>query len=240
VSVPWNVQVLRLTLFSTAAIDGSGLWQTATGLVPEVDEHRPREAIRRQAGQISDDAFLELVITTTRLDWVLSSFPMTEFSYLGDVATALSVFDKMIVPWLETRPGITVQRIAFGLIAVSPTPDREASYALLQKLVPSVRYDPEHTREVAYQVNRPVVSPTIQGLELNRITKWSALRFLSGVLNMQSGAMSPDEPRFSARSECDHSTPAERVEIFTADEIIAIYSELRDLAVANLEGGEIP
>lgn len=235
----WNAQLLRLTLFVSAPVDGSGLWQAVVGAEPEVDEHRPREGVRRQAGQVGD-ALLEMVMVANRLDWMMGPIPGPD-SHLGDPRTAVEVLDKLLLPWLS-RVDLAVPRIAFGLIAVSPTPDRHASYARLQELVPSVRYDAEQTREVIYHVNRPVQSESVPDLELNRITTWGALRSGIGSLAISGGNLittSIAEPRFFARCECDNNTPAERTDIFTPEQVQAIYRELRDLAMSNLERGEL-
>jgi hypothetical protein len=240
----WNVQLLRLTLFVSAPVDGSGLWQAVVGTEPDVDERRPREGVRRQAGQVGD-ASLEMIIAANRLDWIMSAvgqLPIQDPGYhLGDPGTALEAFDKLLVPWLAGAD-LPVIRIAFGLIAVLPTPDRPASYVRLQELVPSVKYDADRTREVIYQVNRPTPSGSVVGVELNRITTWSALRFGMGNVGSSGGSLiitNIGDPRFFARCECDNNTPAERTEIFAPGQPETIYRELRDLAMLNLERGEL-
>ena len=242
-SLTWNAQLLRVTLFLTPPVDGSGLWQAVVGEAPEVDEHRPREGVRRQAGKVGD-ALLEMGMTADRLDWVMSpavEVPIPDPAYhLGDPQTAVDTFDKFLAPWLA-RSDFPVLRIAFGLIAVSPEPDRVSSYARLQELVPSVKYDAERTREVLYQVNRPVQSELLAGFELNRITKWSAARFVTQNIALSGGSLvatAGAETHF-ARCECDHSTPADRTQVFPADQLVAIYQRLRDLAMLNLERGEL-
>jgi hypothetical protein len=128
----WNAQLVRLMLFVGSPVDGSGLWQSVVGQEPEVDEHRPREGTRRQAGQLGDATF-ELGLTGNRLDWIMTVVtdrPVPEpIFHIGEVAQAVRTFDERIEPWLATRSDLAVLRIAFGLIAVLPVPDRIASYA---------------------------------------------------------------------------------------------------------------
>jgi hypothetical protein len=240
----WNAQLLRLTLFVRKPIDGSGLWQAVVGTPPEIDEHKPREGLRRQAGQI-DNSLLEMGMTANRLDWVMSPVVETPTAdltgHLGDPQSAADKFDKLLMPWLGGLD-FEVIRIAIGVVAVSPEVDRTAAYARLQKLVPSVNYDAEHTREVLYQVNRPVRSETVQGLELNRLTKWSAGRLVSQNISFAVGGIvstTEAEIRHFTRCECDHSTPAERVDVFERAEFCLIYEELRKLATLNLDKGEL-
>jgi hypothetical protein len=243
--LPWSAQLLRLTLFLASPVDGSALWEKVTGETPEIDEHRPRANARRQAGRVGD-AFLDLQIGISRLDWVLTPAPPLAPSdliiYMGTVPDAVSKFDALLLPWLGAGPEIAIQRMALGLIAMLPVPDRAAAYARLQELVPSVRYDPERAREVMYQVNRPSLAQSVPGMEINRVTKWASIRaapmealVAGGRLTSTSGT----EESF-VHCECDHSTPVDRIEPFSLDQLVPIYQELRDLAVANLEKGEIP
>jgi hypothetical protein len=239
----WNAQLLRLTLFVGLPVDGSGLWQTAVGEVPDVDEHRPREGVRRQAGQVGD-AILELGMTAERLDWMLApvnALAMADLTnHLGDPRIAVAPFDNLLIPWLAGGD-LPVLRIAFGMVAVLPVPDRAASYARLQELVPSVTYDVERTREVLYQVNRPIQSISVPGVELNRITKWSSARIETGKIEFSGGNVtaSAGETRYFVRCECDHSSPADRKEVLPVEQAVAIYHEIRDLAMGNLERGEL-
>src|SRR5260370_32122619 len=125
---PWNAQLLRLTLFVRTPIDGSGLWQAVVGTEPDIDEHRPREGVRRQAGQVGD-ATLEMGMAVNRLDWAMGPAPQFPVSgpdsHLGEPLAALEVFDKLLVPWLSLVE-MPILRIAFGLFAVLPTADRPA------------------------------------------------------------------------------------------------------------------
>jgi hypothetical protein len=240
----WNAQLLRLTLFVRQPVDGSGLWQAVVGTAPEIDEHKPREGLRRQAGQV-DDALLEMGVAANRLDWVMS--PPVEMSlpdpthHLGDPRTVADKFDRLLTPWLGNLD-FEVIRIAIGIVAISPEANRAAAYAHLQELVPSVTYDAEHTREVLYQVNRPARSEMMPGLELNRLTKWSAARFVSQNISFAVGGVitaAEAEIRHFARCECDHSTPAERTKVIENKSLLPIYEELRKLAMLNLERGEL-
>jgi hypothetical protein len=243
--LPWNAQLLRLTLFARPPIDGAGLWRSVVGAEPEVDEHRPREGIRRQSGQIGE-AVLEMGMAPNRLDWVMGPAPAQSPMpgpniHLGDPRAAIEQFDRLLVPWLP-QSGLSIMRIAFGLVAVLPTPDRSNSYARLRELVPSVKYDPDRTREVIYQVNRPIASKSMPGLELNRITTWSALRTGIGTIILSGGNLittAVGDPQFFARCECDNNTPAERTDILETTQLEPIYLELRNLAIANLERGEL-
>ena len=242
---PWNAQVLRVTLFLREPMDGAGLWERVVGMAPMVDEHRPREHARRQVGPIADASF-ELQVTAPRLDWVMTpavaegSIPSIHF---GSIDTALKRFDDLLRPWLKAPPDTGIVRIAFGLIAVLPMLNRVAAYERLQRLVPSVRFDAEHTREVLYRVNRPKPSRVLLRAKLNRITTWTSIgartyfAVIGATPSLQTIAGGED---FFVRCECDHSTSAETTGPLENASLRPIYDELREMAIENVERGELP
>jgi hypothetical protein len=60
------------------------------------------------------------------------------------------------------------------------------------------------------------------------------------LLPAESVVAIPGETLYFIRCECDNSTPGDRTELLLPDQFVAIYGELRNLAMANLERGEIP
>ena len=242
---PWNTQVLRVTLFLREPMDGAGLWERVVGMAPMVDEHRPRERARRQVGSIGDASF-ELQVSAPRLDWIMTP-AITEGSvpsiHFGSLDTALKRFDVLLRPWLAAPPDTGIVRVAFGLVAALPVLDRGVAYERLQQLVPSVTFDAEHTREVLYRVNRPKPSRVLLGVKLNRITTWTAIlarAYLTVIGTAPPLQTIAGEEEFFVRCECDHSTSAEATEPLENASLVAIYDELREMAVENVERGEMP
>ena len=214
-------------------------------MAPMVDEHRPREHARRQVGPIGDASF-ELQVAGLRLDWLMTP-AVTEGSvpsiHIGSLDTALKRFDDLLRPWLAAPPDTGIVRVAFGLIAALPVLDRVAAYERLQQLVPSVRFDAEHTREVLYRINRPKPSRVLLGAKLNRIMAWTSIRARTYFAVI--GATPPlqtisGEEDFFVRCECDHSTSAEATGPLENASLVAIYDELREMAIENVERGELP
>lgn len=242
----WNAQLLRMTLFIRGPLDGSGLWRSITNEEPEVDENRPRDGVRQQMGPFGQGCLLQVSVMNDRLDVFLMPTPADAATadhppVVGEAHAAVTQLDGALRPWLDSFD-VPVLREAFGLVALSPAPDRESSYARLAELVPSVRYDAEAAREVVYQVNRPVRSQALPEVILNRITKWSSMIMqpenfvFRSIGNVEA---IPGPAHQFVRCECDNSTPAERGEALPAGSLGAIYEELGRLALENLDRGEI-
>lgn len=241
----WNAQVLRFTLFPGDPAGGAGLWEKVVGEAPAVDEHRPRERIRRQVGPLGDVS-LELKVSDLRLDWMIvpaTSEGQTQSISAGSLDRSLEQFDGLLKPWLQVPLQFGVRRVAFGLVAVLPVIDRLAAYDQLQNLVPSVTFDAKNTREVLYRVNRPKTSRVLLRSELNRITTWNSISVRSSLFTISESGVElsghSDDEHF-VRCECDNSTSGETTPLLENSQLLPIYDELRDMAVENVQHGELP
>jgi hypothetical protein len=244
-SPPWSAESLRLTLFLVEPFDAAGLWKHVVGRDPEVDERRPRESVQRQGGGL-EEGYLTLASTLPRLDWVLSPLPVTAPSEVqapdvGPADAAMKEFERLFNPWLQSSPPIAVKRMAFGLVALLPVPDRIEAYRRLQLALPSVKVDPENSSELFYQINRPKLSRSLAGAKLNRITRWGAMvrRSFQGTLDVQGQHLIAGPETQLVRLECDNSTPADRTEPLDSKSLVSIYSELQEMALDNVERGEL-
>jgi hypothetical protein len=243
---PWSARTLRLTAFlrSDNPIEAISpdAWGRATGQTPAIDQSQPRQLSRVHGGPIGP-GFLMLQIQglARRVDWIMEPAPDDPSGgvpplELGPVETALAAFNEVVRGWLATTD-IVANRLAVGTIAVMPEPDRITAYKALQDFLPSVKIDPERSRDFQYRINRPKLSRVLgPDVELNRITTWNALRLR---LLSPSGPVSAFGGEFAA-VECDHSTPAEREEPLENARFVDIYDELVEMALQNLERGELP
>ncbi len=165
-----------------------------------------------------------------------SEVPVTEF---GLVEAALSTFNKVVRNWLGSTD-ITSNRLAVGVGGVIPMPDRVTAYNALQEYLPSVKIDAEHSRDLMYQINRPKPSRSLgPEVELNRLTRWGAL-----LTQFRSFSATGSSPLLVSVQyvavECDNSTPAERESPLDNSKFVDIYDELMEMALQNLERGELP
>jgi hypothetical protein len=242
---PWSARTLRLTMFLQSATEAISpeTWARATGETPTIDQNLPRQLTRLEGGPIGP-GFLTLQVQgmARRLDWTMlppstdanEVAPPTEF---GPVEAALLVFNNVVRNWLAGTD-IASNRLAVGVVAVIPMPDRVTAYKALQEYLPSVRIDAEHSRDLTYGINHPKLSRSLgPEVELNRITRWGALQ---QTVFVSTGVTVPGLGGLYMSVECDHSTPTERQSPLDNSKFVDIYDELMDMALENLERGELP
>ena len=232
-------QLLRITVFLSGKVpDTSGLWHRLTGRDPEIDEHRRREGLHRQAGPHGEGE-LEVRILPGQIDLLMTPL-MTDLAipkpHIGHFQTESEAFLARARPWLGDIGGAFV-RVAFGGLSLHPARDRAEAYGLLARYVPSLRVDAEHSKEVLYRVNRPKESR--HGIIFNRITTWTPISLNIDVSSTGGRPLRISEQHF-LRLEFDHSSPAERAEPLEGAVIIPIFEELLELAIENAFQGECP
>src|SRR3990170_7372742 len=148
----WLAQTLRLTLFRVQPPDEGTLSKSVVGTDPQIDERRPHEAIRRQAGKVAE-ASLEALSTPPRLDWFMTAYTAPGSmiqQHFGPFDQAVAAFDSLIRPWLASPLAFDVTRVAVGVVALMPVENRLVAYERLARLVPSVKYDAANSSEVTY------------------------------------------------------------------------------------------
>jgi hypothetical protein len=240
---PWSARILRLTAFlqSSAEAISPETWARATGETPEIDQAQPRQQFRMQGGPIGP-GFLGLQVQglAQRLDWLMTPTPAdpTEMTAeFGPVEAALAAFNNVVRTWLASTD-IVSNRLAVGITSVIPRPDRVAAYTTLQEFLPSIKIDAEHSRDLTYGINRPKLSRSLgPDVELNRLTRWGALQIHAFG---PSGVLLPNFGGVYVSVECDNSTPADRLAPLENSTFVDIYDELVDMALQNLERGELP
>ena len=235
--IDWQAQSLRLTVFLSAPLDlgvTATLWKSATGDDPEIDDSRPREGVRRQAGPFGD-WYLETVIAPARVDWVLAPKvddpqPRAEPSpYCERLDKAMSAFIAAGSKWL-TVGSPSINRLAVGAVLLMPVADLRAAYQKLNGLLTAVRVDPDHSLDFFYQINWPRASLVVSELRLNRLTRWSAISVRSLSLQVDDNKASvlsgPSGGQDYCRLECDHSTQTGQMEPFATTDLNRLLQEL--------------
>jgi hypothetical protein len=242
----WNAQIVRVTFFLSRAFDAIGLWSRYLGEDPTIDEVRPREFMRRQAGPFGR-GLLEIQSSNPRMDWLLTPPPENTPGalpppFFAPVDEALETLDKVIEPWLRDAPLIETTRVAFGVTALLPVQNKAAAYEQLQRLLPSIKtLDPENSSDFFYQINRPSASRSLSGVKFNRLTRWSSIVARRATLVATNTGMKTISDPYSEHFvsvDCDLNTPGENDANLEVDQLIAIYRELREMATENIERGE--
>jgi hypothetical protein len=241
---PWRVLGIRLVVFpSDTGEEPPNVWKDALNGVPDTDESQPKQLTRVQTGPWRGGS-LQITITPATIFLVASPGLSQEGGpdlEAWPAAEVIREFRELTHPWISSAP-LQPKRIGFGLNSLLAADDRRAAYQQLQELIPSVAIDPEETSDLFYQINRPVSSRVSNELLLNRLMKWSApmFRTLRVQVTAPGNAQTTTAPgRTFAGLDNDVNTSAERTTPLDQGSLGAIYDELIDLALENLEFGEL-
>ena len=246
----WKAEMLRLTVFHKLGpqSDDQGWWQTVAGAAPESKNSKPREGGYEVSGPMGPGV-LTLRGDPFRFDWLYTApisldTPLVGIPTVGPLTEALTVFLPLMQSWLPLAP--PTHRVAFGTVAMQPVDDRVAGYRLLDKYLPSITMDPENSSEFSYSINRHRKVEGFGNLHINRLSKWSVLRFQPFAINVnaiagQHGTANSVQgaAHEALRLELDMNTDAQRTQPYDANQLPALFAYLVDLGKEILENGDI-
>ena len=244
----WQVEHLRTTAFflpHTESDVREGWWESVVGTPPEEERRRPQEGSIRQIGRLSGNV-LAVEWRSERVDWRLippgraPNQPRSGFPVIGTLSDTLDSFLELSGKGLEQCG--SVNRVALGMVLLIPVDNIAAAYTGLQKYLPNVKMDLDGAVDFLYQINRPSISREVDGITINRLTKWSVS--ISGSIAISlvpaSGILVPDpNPHFASRLELDVNT-APTASLIPADKITALFGELARLGTEIANKGDIP
>lgn len=235
---PWRARILRLSVFPERPEPSlPDMWAQVMSEIPEIDQAQPRQHSRIQAAPWRETMQMQLTTLPIRIDWVAVGDEEKRSDW-PTIADALPDFVDVTRRWLESL-SVPVKRLAVGVQGMIEVPERGDGYRLLNDLLKAVELDADNTSDFLYNINRPIESRML-AMRLNRVTKWACIRLQ---MTMAAPGIEQSQPMaagYYVSLECDHNTPAEREEALPQDRLSAIYDELIDLALANLEFGEVP
>ena len=118
-------------------------------------------------------------VRTDRIDWLLvpspSDVPPGSRPTAGPYDDINTRFCGLCLDWLRLA-NIPVNRMAYGAQLTLETSERIPALATLAGLLPTVAVDIESTWDFDYSVNKRRDSQFIEGLIINRLSKWSLAR----------------------------------------------------------------
>jgi hypothetical protein len=244
-SLDWGVEVARLSLFlSEPHRISDNDWTIVTGQ----EEAETRQAVpggKRLSGTVPT-GMMHMSSTGSRFDVILSTAEIGEgeevqLPSVGPLDETFKSFFESTSKWIEeVKPSVT--RIAFGSVLTYKKADREEAYRHLAELLKSLKVDPTNMHDLQLRVNWPSRSKVEQGLVLNRLTTWSALRVVRRLLQVNEAAVEDMDGKQveGVRLEMDHNTDAAKKDPFDPVNVVPIYSELVELARENAAKGEVP
>lgn len=241
----WWANSLRLSVFSTEEMSLSDDdWKQVTGEGTEAEVRQNLPGGRRYIGKFQNG---QLVVTVVgrRVDLILSSIVNLEQGQLnapaiGKWQESVPMFVDQTSAWLQSLRS-PVHRLAFGAVALAAANDREMAYDRLKQMLRSVNVDPARMRDFLFRVNWRADSKAVEGLSLNRLTTFSALKIQ---MSIRDSAQSFGETARGPEShyvqlDMDHNTDDAHTHPFDGHDLVPIYQELVSLASGNVEVGEV-
>ena len=235
----WQAEQLRLTLFPVpGAVERQARWWDAlTGAPPEEVNTNPRRGTGMVSGSFGPGK-LVLGLENERIDWLLVPRDLdvqdtdeNEFPHTGSFPDVLATFSGLMERFLQLEGVPDVARLAFGAVLKHPEVDHAAGYARVSDYTPA-RVSPSWT-DFLIQINTPIPSRIgIDGLQLNRLSKWSiALQRRITVLAIVGGApqQTLGPPLISFRLELDINTAPTFDGPLPRTRVLDIYRELVSL-----------
>jgi len=246
----WEVSTLRLTAFPDPAIefDHSSWWIDVAREPADTRVIEQKRERHRDEGPV-EGGMLVLEVQRGRIDWLFHAPEpdpeMDRIPSMGDLPRVLETFCELMSRWFEVNECPTVTRLAFGAVLLYPVGDRETGYRQLAPYLPSVQLDPAGSSDFSYQINRSRDSISgIAGLRINRLSRWSVLRFGRISLLLRPAVTElrsvPVQDHFACRLELDINTYADYREALGREQLPRVFQELVALGREIVANGDIP
>lgn len=241
-----RAESLRLTAFPapSAQLTATGWWAELVGSVPDTTTSKPSQGELQEVGRIGENNLI-LQVQPLRVDWLLAprfdqDTPTEWKREVGPFSEALNIFVPLMIRWLARCPPIA--RLAFGATVYEPVKNRSAGYRRLSEYLPNVKIDPEGSTDFFYQINRPRKSDAVDGLVINRLSKWSCAAFvpLRFVLTPQSVQHQLGNSEQACRIELDINTAAEFQGELPAGKLQPIFEQLVTFGEEIIATGDVP
>ena len=210
----WGADLIRATVFGQFDHSiGEDWWRQLSSDEPDTENKQPKQGIYTATIE-RDTSVFTLQIQPGRADVLLkakdSAPPASGFPNIGAFELIVPDFGATVEKWLSSD--IPLYRLAFGSVLYLTCEDQVEAYERLRHFLPSVAIDPQGSRDLLYQINRPrPIEDFDEPIEINRLNKWSVLRLTQGLLDITSGSpvVSPaPEEIIAIRLELDINTPA--------------------------------
>lgn len=233
----WRVEVLRFTFFFNEPQSGRGgdWWKVATGFDPETVTSKPQVGEHIAVGAYLDGQ-LELKIVFNRIDWVLT-YP---FASMPDSAPGMNIeevtrkFLPDIARWMNTLSN-SVIRVAFGVVALFPVKTVSEGNSLLSSYFPFFKFDPDTATDIFLQINNPQKTNLLGGKDYNFVTKTGVVT--GQFMQMALGGFPQMTTNNLFRNEFDVSTPVDRIEPLSIQDMTALLGQFIGKIVLVLKEG---
>jgi len=243
----WQIEQLRCTAFlqPQSNVAAHAAFAAIADSEPVVRSENTQQGMSSSSGNL-DSIKMDVIQLPGRLDVVFQSaeqVPDAPIPPIGAYRQQKDALAERCLHWLTERPSL--QRLAMGLIVVAQVPDRTAGYRALQKLLPSVTLDPEHSTDFNYQINRPRLVKIADDfrIKINRLSRWGVTASIFQTIVVRPGEVAlmsrPVLVRNVCRIELDLSSDQE-VPALPPEHVPSLWQTLSYLADEIISEGDIP
>ena len=239
----WQAASLRLTVFPVPESEHSvqSWWTELLDGPPEQIVTKPRSGETRLQGT-TDNLLLQLRAEPMRITLQCSakppSLPPVGEHTLGPYTEARGEFSTLVSEGVSLGTFPDIERLAFGAVLCQPASTLQSGYRTLERYLPKVKIDDE-SRDFLYQINRRRPSRVIDGLQVNRLSKWS-IALVQDMMLRGDGAVLKMASALSCRSELDINTDPSRKRELPRDRLRDIFAECVAFADEIATNGDRP
>jgi len=234
----WHVETLRLTLFSTEAVNasGRGWWKSVVQVDPESILNRQSAGEYSESGEFLGGQF-DMRVVFNRVDWILS-YPFSDMPGApapGDFSVLVNKWLQLLKSWLDNVE-FPVTRIAAGAVLLKKTESGSAGNALLGEYFQILNIgDPDAIADLLLQANSPVMFKSVDGLRHNRISKMAVLD--RQMITIGPAGFPTTVVDTVLRNELDMSSAVDNFEHIPSESLHPLTVEMADAFMGILQYG---
>ena len=237
----WQVENLRITAFpeNNASVSVSALWKQYIGKKP--DETRTQRGQLDARGIEYKNGRIFLIEQPGRIEWRYLTKPdddSLEFPIIGSLERELNVIADLSKEWLNSSDMFRLNRLAFGAVLLNPVESLHSGYENLREFLPFLNLD--NLSDFNYQVNRRRDSKIVEGLPINRLTRWNVFDLRQLVLtHARQTLVNIADLDFASRLELDINTSSERINSLPSEKLASLFDELVKMGLELSKKGDI-
>ena len=241
----WQVEKSRVSVFpeDNLRTSPSRLWDQFVGEDPDSVQIEQSKFDARQKKY--GNRITVLVKQPMQIDWQFPIVPqdnesrqsMPTWGSLQDELNSILDFSKK---WLICTEIMPIVRLAFGVALLIPTVDEVTAYERLQRLFPDI--NPESVSDFSYQINRRRGSETIEGLTINRLTRWDIVileRMVSPLDPIANTGDNRPGRLYAVRVELDINAEPHTGHTLPPESLPKVFEELVEIGLEIVREGDI-
>ena len=239
----WNTESLRLTVFPIPESHhaAEAWWHRLLDEPPERIINKPKVGETRIEGSFGNN-LLRLRSEPMKLTLTYTARPPSEPAAgqesLGSYSDVRTGFLDLITKGLSLDSSPRIHRIAYGAVLFRPVSSVPIGNEVLARYLPDIKVSRDST-DFLYQINRRRPSRVLDGLPVNRLSKWS-VQSVHGMIVRGDGAIIQQSSELSCRAEIDVNSAPEHRDELPRDSVSHLFTECVTLADEIVSKGDIP